>query len=144
MRIPLTSLTPMLCLSKARTCIFEHHMPWFFFIYLQWFEASSCRTVALYGPWPIFWYLRPIGLRSVNIRKLGLWSANIRKLPKDHKGYGSAAKVRGNCLFCWGERWCLFCWYWWNCWHHFIMYVCYLLCTCMYVKKYIQQCNDIH
>jgi hypothetical protein len=36
----------------------------------------SCGTVALYGPWSVFLYLR---------------SANIRKLTKDHKGYGSAA-----------------------------------------------------
>ena len=31
-----------------------------------------------YGPWPVFWYLRYV---------------NIRKLTKDHKGYGSAARV---------------------------------------------------
>jgi hypothetical protein len=27
------------------------------------------------------------------VKSVALWSANIRKLAKDHKGYGSAAKV---------------------------------------------------
>jgi hypothetical protein len=29
------------------------------------------------------------------VKSVALWSANIRKLAKDHKGYGSAARVEG-------------------------------------------------
>jgi hypothetical protein len=29
----------------------------------------------------------------VRVKSVALWSANIRKLTKDHKGYGSAARL---------------------------------------------------
>jgi hypothetical protein len=30
------------------------------------------------------------------VKSVALWSTNIRKLAKDHKGYGSAANVKGD------------------------------------------------